>query len=293
MRNQFVKLLQAWAQTDDRITLIVGDLGYGVVDDFSAQLPHQFINAGIAEQSMMTMAAGMASEGFRPFVYSIANFPTFRAAEQIRNDVAHHRLPVTVVAVGGGLVYGSLGYSHHAVQDYALLRSMPEMTIFSPGDPAEMDAVVEYLRANSVPAYLRIGNPGAPMVHATPVSVEPGTLIHVAGPPDGNRAIVTTGAVLAMANEWLSLPKYRDYGLYSMPAWGARYRARAMESLSPFTSIVTVEDHLLDGGFGSWVLESFAVASRTVDIEIKALDPAVAEAVGKEDHLRVVGGLTP
>ena len=293
MRNQFVERLHSWAQDDDRVVLIVGDLGFGVVDDFAQALPRQFINAGIAEQSMMTMSAGMASEGFRPFVYSIANFPTFRAAEQIRNDVAHHRLPVTVVAVGGGLVYGSLGYSHHAVQDYALMRAMPEVTIYSPGDPYEMDAVVDLLQAQALPAYLRIGSPSTPAVHGGPVSIEPGALVHVAGPPTADRAIVTTGAVLALASGWLSLPKYRDYALYSMPVWGAPYRARAMESLGAFASIVTVEDHLLDGGFGSWILESFATSSRKVDIEIKALDPAVAEAVGKEDHLRVVGGLVP
>lgn len=293
MRNQFVNLLHRWAEADPHVSLIVGDLGYGVVDGFAQTLPAQFINAGIAEQSMMTMAAGMASEGFRPFVYSIANFPTFRAAEQIRNDVAHHRLPVTVVAVGGGLVYGSLGYSHHAVQDYALMRSMPEMTVYAPGDPHEMDAVFALMQRDAVPAYLRIGNPSTPAVHEGPVVVEPGTLLHVAGPVGATRAIITTGAVLGLARHWLDLPEYEGYALYSMPAWGAAYRVRALDALAPFEHVVTVEDHLLDGGFGSWLLESIATGGRHTSVRIKALDPAVAEAVGKEDHLRIVGGLVP
>ncbi|MDQ1127881.1 transketolase family protein [Microbacterium sp. SORGH_AS_0888] len=291
MRNQFVELLEDWALEDPRVTLIVGDLGFGVVDDFSKKLPDQFINAGIAEQSMMTMAAGMASEGSRPFVYSIANFPTFRAAEQIRNDVAHHRLPVTVVAVGGGLVYGSLGYSHHAIQDYALMRAMPEMTILSPGDPREMSAVIRFLKSHATPAYLRIGSPSTPAVHERDVDVEPGRLLHVAGPRDAQRTLLTTGAVLNLANGWLKRPEYNGWALHSVPIWGAGYRDGVREDLQKYAEIVTVEDHLLDGGFGSWVLETFASSKHRPTVSIRALDPRVAEAVGKEDYLRVIGGL--
>lgn len=293
MRNQFVDHLTRWAQQDEKVTLIVGDLGFGVVDEFAKALPRQFINAGIAEQSMMTMAAGMASEGYRPFVYSIANFPTFRAAEQIRNDVGHHELPVTVVAVGGGLVYGSLGYSHHAVQDYALMRAMPEMTIYSPGDPREMDAVVALMKEHPVPAYLRIGSPATPTVHDRPVRVTPGGLVHVAGPADADRTLLTTGAVLDLAREWLELPQYEGWALHSIPVWGARLREHSRGRLAGFTEIVTVEDHLLDGGFGSWVLETFATEEPRPRIGLRALDPRVAEAVGKEDYLRSVGGLLP
>ncbi|WP_374977421.1 transketolase family protein [Microbacterium trichothecenolyticum] len=293
MRNQFVDHLTRWAQQDETVTLIVGDLGFGVVDEFAEALPQQFINAGIAEQSMMTMAAGMASEGFRPFVYSIANFPTFRAAEQIRNDVGHHELPVTVVAVGGGLVYGSLGYSHHAVQDYALMRAMPEMTIYSPGDPREMDAVVALMKEHPVPAYLRIGSPATPTVHDREISVTPGGLVHVAGPEDADRTLLATGAVLALARGWLELPEYEGWALHSIPVWGARLREPSFERLAGFSEIVTIEDHLLDGGFGSWVLETFAAAEDRPRIRLRALDPSVAEAVGKEDYLRAVGGLLP
>lgn len=129
MRNVFIEELVAQAEIDENIVLIVGDLGYSVVEPFASKFPSRFINAGVAEQNMMGLAAGMASEGLQVFVYSIANFPTFRCAEQIRNDVAYHGLPVTVVAVGGGVAYGNLGYSHHAIQDYALLRSFPNMLI--------------------------------------------------------------------------------------------------------------------------------------------------------------------
>ena len=180
MRNTFIKELIELAAVNDRIALVVGDLGFSVVEPFAERFPDRFINAGVAEQNMMGLAAGMASEGYHPFVYSIANFPTFRCAEQIRNDVAYHKLPVTVVTVGGGLAYGSLGYSHHAVQDYGLIRLMPNMLIASPGDPMEVRACLRYLVANPQPSYLRLGKNGEPNFHAEVPQVDPGKWIAVA-----------------------------------------------------------------------------------------------------------------
>ena len=127
MRNAFIEELVSLANQNDHIALIVGDLGFSVIEPFADRFPDRFINAGVAEQNMLGFAAGMASEGYHVFVYSIANFPTFRCAEQIRNDVDYHQLPVTIVSVGGGLAYGNLGYSHHAVQDYGLMRLFPNM----------------------------------------------------------------------------------------------------------------------------------------------------------------------
>ena len=143
MRNMFVRSLVELAKENTNICLMVGDLGYGAVSFMNAY-PERFINAGIAEQNMLGMAAGMAMASKHVFVYSIANFPTFDA-EQIRNDVAYHNFPVTVVSVGGGAAYGSLGYSHHAVQDYALIRSFPNMIVAAPGDPLEVQACVSTL----------------------------------------------------------------------------------------------------------------------------------------------------
>ena len=165
MRNAFIEELTTLAEAHDNIALVVGDLGYSVIEEFADRFPDRFINAGVAEQNMTGLAAGMASEGYHVFTYSIANFPTFRCAEQIRNDVDHHRLPVTVVAVGGGVSYGALGYSHHAVQDYALMRAMPHMTIAAPGDPLETRACLRWLVANPGPSYLRLGKAGEPRFH--------------------------------------------------------------------------------------------------------------------------------
>jgi len=165
MRNAFIKELVAAAEENNKIVLVVGDLGYGVVEPFSERFPDRFFNSGVAEQNMMGIASGLASEGCHVFVYSIANFPLFRCAEQIRNDVDYHGYAVTIVSVGGGVAYGNLGYSHHAVQDYSLVRSLPNMLIASPGDPNETTACIRYLLNNPQPSYLRLGKAGEPIIN--------------------------------------------------------------------------------------------------------------------------------
>lgn len=295
MRTAFINGLVDLAEKDDKVVLIVGDLGYSVVEVFAEKFPTRFYNAGIAEQSMMSMAAGLASEGFRVFVYSIANFPTFRCAEQIRNDVAYHGLPVTVVSVGGGLVYGSSGYSHHAVQDYALIRSMPGMTIYAPGDPLEVQMSLDMISRDSGPSYLRLGTPGTSTIHSSRPTCGPGDWLFVAGNQNSKKILLTTGGTLAQAAGWLELPKYEDYALYSLPVWGSNLKNKQQVSLEEIEALTTVEDHLLDGGFGSWMLESALVSHPNLcaKMTVKALNPAVTKLVAKEDQLRMEGGLTP
>ena len=129
MRNIFIEELTKAAKKNKKIILVVNDLGYSVVENFAKLFPKQFFNAGVAEQNMMGLAAGLALDGNQVYVYSIGNFPTFRCAEQIRNDIDYHKLPVTIVNVGSGVSYGNLGYSHHSIQDYGLLRLFPNMLI--------------------------------------------------------------------------------------------------------------------------------------------------------------------
>ena len=171
MRNTFISTLTKAASRNQKIVLVVGDLGFNVVEPFAERFPNRFYNAGVAEQNMSTLAAGLASEDFKVFTYSIANFPTFRCAEQIRNDIDYHNLSVTIVTVGGGLAYGSLGYSHHAIQDYGLMRLFPNMKILSPGDPVEVEALVNYSLKNNGPCYLRLGKNGEPNFHKNKLNI--------------------------------------------------------------------------------------------------------------------------
>ncbi len=293
MRNAFIEELVALARQHPHIALIVGDLGYSVVEPFAEEFPDRFINAGVAEQNMTGLAAGMASEGYHVFTYSIANFPTFRCAEQIRNDVAYHNLPVTVVAVGGGLAYGTLGYSHHAIQDYALMRTMPNMLIAAPGDPMETRACLRYLVENAGPSYLRLGKAGEPNFHAAPPQVEPGKWLRIR-PGSDKRTILTTGATIQIALDWLVKGEHADRSVHTMPLWSMMSKAAQIDQLRTFENVVTLEDHLLDGGFGSWLLEANSI-DRTLSSRLQpiALQPNVCGTVGSQSMLNKFGGLSP
>jgi transketolase len=263
------------------------------VEPFAKLFPDRFINAGVAEQNMMGIASGMASEGYHVFVYSIANFPTFRCAEQIRNDVDYHQLPVTVVSVGGGLAYGNLGYSHHAVQDYGLMRLMPNMLIAAPGDPMEVRACMRYLTTFPQPSYLRLGKAGEPCFHVNVPNVEPGKWLKIDEGNGNSRTLLTTGSPLAQANKWLSSGSYAGYALHSLPLWSMAAKPLQADQIAAWELVVTVEDHLIDGGFGSWMLEAISVEPGLLQrLKLKALDSKVCGMVGKQSMLNEAGGLS-
>lgn len=292
MRNAFIQELVTLARANPQVALVVGDLGYSVIEPFADEFPDRFINAGVAEQNMTGLAAGMASEGYHVFTYSIANFPSFRCAEQIRNDVDYHQLPVTVVAVGGGLAYGALGYSHHAVQDYALFRSFPNMLIAAPGDPMEVRACLRYLVANPQPSYLRLGKAGEPNFHAEVPQLTPGQWLKVAdGAEACGETLLTTGATLGLAMERHA----KSYlTVHSLPLWSMGSKSIQATQVERHEKVTTLEDHLRDGGFGSWLMEAVAEQPQLLPkLRAEALDSRVCGTVGSQATLNAWGGLQP
>jgi transketolase len=240
---------------------------------------------------MASMAAGLASEGFHVFIYSIANFPTFRCAEQLRNDVGYHNLSVTVVAVGGGLSYGNLGYSHHAIQDLGLIRLFPEFTIASPGDPFETEMCLDFLLKNPGPSYLRLKKSGEPNYYKEYKTLTAGIWNEVI-PTLNNKIFLTTGGGLHIAHQLIKTNnKYLDYGVYTSSIWGAKFKNLQQSQIDLFDKIITVEDHLLDGGFGSWLRESISKPETHIKIENLALSLNVIGKVGTENFLLKEGGL--
>jgi transketolase len=292
VRNAFIQELVGLARQHPQIALIVGDLGYSVIEPFADEFPDRFINAGVAEQNMTGLAAGMASEGYHVFTYSIANFPTFRCAEQIRNDVAYHKLPVTVVSVGGGLAYGALGYSHHAVQDYALMRTLPNLLIAAPGDPMEVRACMRYLVENPGPSYLRLGKAGEPNFHLAPPEVKPGRWLKIREGLNNRRVLLSTGAALQIAMDWVERAEYSDRAVFSMPLWSMADKPAQVDLLLDYDHILTLEDHLQDGGFGSWLLESRSMCTgEGATVHPVALGAEVCGTVGSQATLNRLGGL--
>lgn len=291
MRTAFFGRLLEAAKHDRRIVLITGDLGFGVVDEFRQQCPEQFINAGVAEQGMTGLAAGMALAGAKVFTYSIANFPTLRCLEQIRNDIAYHGADVTVVAVGGGLAYGALGMSHHATEDLAIMRAIPGLAVAAPGDACETVGVMNDILATGGPAYLRLGKAGEPVVHARPPSVSRGCSLTLRS--GGHGAVIVTGGMLPTAVAVVDGLRQRglETTLVSMPWIQPLDEERVLELARAHDCLVTIEEHVTVGGLGgavSEVVASAGVATRVLRI---GLPHRFISVVGDQEYLRKEHGL--
>ena len=258
MRTAFIEALCEVAAEDERVWLLNGDLGYSVLERFSARFPSRSVNVGVAEQNMTGLAAGLAMCGKVVFTYSIANFPTLRCLEQVRNDVCYHNLDVKVVAVGGGLAYGTQGYTHYAIEDLAVMRALPNMTVIAPGDPAETRAAVRALVETPGPCYLRLGKAGEPDVHREPPPFVRGRAIKLRGGADA--ALLSTGGMLKTAAEAAELCEARGLGvaLYSVP-WVKPLDEELVRELGASVPlIVTVEEARASGGLGGAVAELLA-----------------------------------
>lgn len=258
MRTTFINALIRKAETDPDVWLLNADLGFSVLEPFAQRFPDRYLNVGVAEQNMIGIAAGIAMTGGKVFVYSIANFPTQRCLEQIRVDVCYHQAHVVVVAVGGGFAYGSQGYTHHAIEDLAVMRCLPGMRVGAPGDPAETEALVDTFVANPGPAYLRLGRDGEPRIHQQPVSVKIPNLVR-----DGDDvAIISTGGILSesvVAAERL-LAQGISARVISVPMLKPLDGAELLRLLHGVKLIVTLEEHGLVGGLRDAVAPLLASA---------------------------------
>jgi transketolase len=289
MRDAFVKALTELAEEDPAVILVNGDLGFGVLTDYIRRFPDNYVNAGVAEQNMTALACGMALEGARAYTYSIANFPTLRCLEQLRNDVCYHGAAVTVVAVGGGFSYGPLGMSHFATEDLSIMRSIPGMAVVAPSDPWMSYELTRQLHRTGRPAYLRIdkGLAGLP-----PSPVELGKVRPVRDGTDG--LVFAIGGILGEAlaaaetvsSEGISIAVVDVHTLKPLDVEGVRCAARN------HACIVTLEEHSVVGGLGSAVAEALlegGMAPRK--FRRLGLDDRFPEVVGDQAYLRRTYGL--
>lgn len=252
MRTAFINRLVEEARKNPSIFLIVGDLGFSVVEQFMEEFPDRFLNVGVAEQNMIGIAAGLALEGYTVFTYSIGNFPTLRCMEQIRNDVCYHNLNVKIVAVGGGYAYGSLGASHHATEVIGMLRVIPNLIVCAPGDPLETKGVISAIINYKGPCYVHLGKSGEPFVYQKELKVELGKIVPII---EGREtAILSTGSVLKYSYDYIVDNKL-EWGLYSFPFIKPLDLNGLKKIAINYEKIITIEEHQKCGGFGSAILE--------------------------------------
>lgn len=292
MRTAFVNTLLDMAADDPRIFLLTADLGWSVLEPFARAFPDRFLNVGVAEQNLAGIATGLAQVGAVPYIYSIANFVTMRCYEQIRNGPVLHRLPVRVIGVGGGFAYGHAGPSHHALEDLAILRAQPALTVIAPADPAQTRTALRATVDLPGPVYLRVGkggNPEVPGLHGRfaldrPEVIRPGTdLLYLA-----------TGAIAREAVRAAQLVRRRGLSaaVAVMAHLGFHGGEELRDLLAQYPAVVTVEEGFTAGGLGSLVAETVAQAGLRCIISIQGVRTPFAGVTGSPAYLQGQCGLS-
>jgi transketolase len=269
-----------------------GDLGFGVLNEYIAKFPRQFLNVGVAEQNMSGLAAGLAMEGHTVFTYSIGNFPTLRCLEQIRNDICYHDANVKIVCVGGGMSYGAVGFSHHATEDLAILRSLPGMLVLSPCDLWEAAEASRYLISHRGPAYLRLDKSTAPVTVRQDEIFRPGSIRTVREGSDVTLA--ATGGILGEA--LLAADSLAEQGIHCRVLSVHTIKPLDTDTLAAAASetggIISIEEHAVDGGLGGAIAESLMEAGIFPGFFVRmGLRNTFSSVIGSQKYLRKVYSL--
>lgn len=294
MRNHAIAKIIELASTDSRIMVINADLGYNVLNVFEQRFPNRYINVGISEQNMTSVAAGMALEGNMVFTYSIGNFPTLRCIEQIRNNICYHDANVKILSVGGGFAYGDLGMTHHATEDIAMMRALPNMKVFVPADAIEAEVCVETVCSFDGPSFVRMARGGEPVLrNEKPQNIYRLQSINRVEGRDVN--ILTCGTILS---EGIVLAErlQRDgisAGLFSVPCIKPIDREYLQYLARNSKLIITIEEHNIIGGLGGAVAEVVSeITDKHAALKRFGLQDVYTSKVGDQTYLRQHYGMS-
>lgn len=299
MRTNFINQLIEEARHNDKIFLLVGDLGYHVIEPFAEEFPDRFLNVGIAEQNMAGIAAGLAMTGYNVYFYSIGNFPTIRCLEQIRNDIAYHQANVKVVSVGAGYAYGSLGATHQATEEIGALRVLPNMVVATPGDPLEARAITKISASYDGPMYIRLGKAGEKTVHSEDsIKLKIGDICSVITREGNQTAVFACGNILDAALHQIN-EENLNYDLYSVPFVKPINKEQLINIVKTHPAgLITIEEHQSSCGMGSAIVEVLNDLYYEGDIEVYpkvkriAIPDEFASVVGTQNYLREYEKLT-
>lgn len=298
MRTNFINQLIEEARRNEKIFLLVGDLGYHVIEPFAEEFPDRFLNVGIAEQNMAGIAAGLAMTGYNVYFYSIGNFPTIRCLEQIRNDIAYHQANVKVVSVGAGYAYGSLGATHQATEEIGALRVLPNMVVATPGDPLEARAITKISASYDGPMYIRLGKAGEKTVHSEDsIDLKIGDICSVITREGNQTAAFACGNILDAALHQIN-EENLNYDLYSVPFVKPINKEQLINIVKTHPAgLITIEEHQKSCGMGSAIVEILNDLYYEGNIEVYpkvkriAIPDEFADVVGTQVFLREHEGL--
>lgn len=251
MRNTVINRITSAAKHNKNIFIISGDAGFGVLDEYQQHFPDRFLNLGVAEQNTISFAAGLAQVGYKVFVYNIVPFVMFRCYEQVRNDICYQNLPVTLIGIGSGVTYAPQGVTHYSVEDVAIARTLPNLTILSPADPYEADKCAEYALKSKVPVYIRIAKSGEPPIHKNklktienPIIIKEGKKVAVLFYGSVGIEVIKATQDLAISPLVISIPKLQPLNF-----------AFLFKILKDIQTLITVEEHFVEGGLGSIIAD--------------------------------------
>lgn len=292
MRNAFAKEITRLAAADERVVLLSGDIGNNLFEDLKRIGDRHFLNCGIAEANMIGVAAGMAMSGLRPIVYTITPFTTTRCFEQIRVDLCYHEAAVTIVGTGSGLSYAELGPTHHSLEDIAILRSLPGMTVMAPCDIREMQAGLRAAMRHDGPVYMRIGKKGEPNIHSNDIELTIGKAIELQTGDD--IALLVTGVIMPEALKAAEILSQRglSVGVASFPSVKPLDTAYLDDVTKRSNLLVTIEEHGRIGGFGSAVAEWRAGRRNGPPLLILGASDEFLHVIGDQNFARDIYGLT-
>lgn len=288
MRNHLILELERLAEKDPSVVVLTADLGYSVLDSFARKFPKRCLNVGICEQNMASVAAGLALEGFKVYMYSIGNFPVMRCLEQIRNGICYHNANVKIIAVGGGFVYGQLGMSHHATEDLAITRALPNMRVFCPADPGEAVQVLRKAYEIDAPCYIRLARGGEPELHDANMKIDVSQLLEMRS---GDKiAILATGPVLSEALTAADdlIAHGVHVGVYNCISLKPFDRNGLSTLAKKFSVLITIEEHNVIGGLASIVCDTLVECGgghnpRVIKL---GLQDRYTSVVGSQKYLR-------
>lgn len=291
MRNTFTKTLLTLARKDKKIILLTGDLGFSVFEEYIQSLPRQYLNMGVSEQNMAGVAAGLAMEGKKPIIYSIIPFTTMRNFEQIRNDICYQNLNVKIVGVGAGFSYGTYGHTHHGLEDFGVLRTLPNIVLLGPGDPIETRLATLAMIRHGGPVYMRLGKAGEPELYKKDPAFKIGKGIILRGGRDV--AIVASSTLVYRATEVAKKLEFDGISalVVSMHTIKPLDVPLIMRCIKKYKALVTLEEHSINGGLGSAVAEVVAESGKAIPFRRIGVPDRFTKVMGRQEYMRHANGL--
>ncbi len=292
MRFVFVKELIKYAKKNKDVYLITSDLGYRAFEDFKLKFPNRFINVGVAENNMVGISAGLALTGKKVFVYSILPFLIFRSLEQIRNNICHNNLDVTLVGAGGGFSYGPQGVSHNTSEDISIIKSIPNINVYNPGSRYEIIEIMKIIFKNKMPSFLRLGKCPEKDFYKKKIRLKNGNGLIVNKGKD--LTIYCTGNILENVYEAVKKVKLKGFSinLISIPIIKP-LSVKFVKSTLNSNKILTIEESSKIGGLSSSIADIFIKSSKKkIQFRSIALEDIVHNKIGDQIYLRDINKLS-